>query len=1034
MRKKVLPLLSVLGLFLVRQAALANDIEPGKEFYTATRAAGPLTNIVLDGSLSEWVGVTVLADPKFAICPGCEGVTACSKFCSTNGNLVLFERCDVCIPGTPDWTGPDDQTSAVQVVWDVDNVYFGFVVTDDYHENAANSAWNGDSIQLMVANAARTAEVALYNYALGGIEGAIGEVIVEHQRPVPPPGITEAAITRNATTKRTIYEIKLPASAVGLTPPLQAGMQFGLGMAINDGDELAPGQGGWGGLGAHSIVFGKHPAETALITLGTNLPTTDLIFLSAINPTIDSFSFRATDKGASIVDPTSARLIIDSQVVPLTAGPKTVDSIDFTYKRSTPYPPNSDHPYTIEVKDTAQNPATVTGNFRTPNYVLLPASAKVTPDTTKPGFLWNMFANQANQVTSNQRTEDALAGLLKDSGGAPLPNLADPNAQGVARAPASAPSPDNAPIRFEIETVINMSQNGTDNAGNFPIDDVMPGIPATDGSDNGIAAEIITYLELPAGLITMGVNSDDGFRTTAGAIYDAFGALVLGEFDGARGFADTIFSFYVAEAGVYAFRTIWEEGGSGANIEWFTVTTNSSKVLVNDTANGGVKAYRASSTPVPTFVKAVIPPPVPRQENRVSPSLAITLSDGTTATVNDNSIVLKYDGQTVTTTKARQGKLVTVTYTPSGLLVPFDQHTADLSFADTGGAVTRNLQWSFRNLKNLLLPAPKITENFDSYPEDSQPTGWVAWNFTAQCDAGRDITVQTSESYENWVVVSVDNMILLDAGSANVAPGQTFNGQPVTSISSGNVLYAESDGRSCADALERGYDGQAQFIVSKPFDLTQVTNVLLTLSSLYTQNQDSIGAIEYSVDGGAAWLPVVYFLESPDIAYNADGTVDAVLTLTRPNADTAAWVTNSVPKGDKYGDALGAPITAALGEYIVPRVNDDQFEGARIEVFRLPAAGRKSDVRLRFAQLGTDSWWFAVDNIAFYEDPAAQIQPQPQITSAVISTGTITIQWTGGGTLQSSPSLGPTASWTPVDSDGSYSESVSGTKFFRVLR
>ena len=27
------------------------------------------------------------------------------------------------------------------------------------------------------------------------------------------------------------------------------------------------GQKGWGGLGAHSIVFGKTPAETALVTL-----------------------------------------------------------------------------------------------------------------------------------------------------------------------------------------------------------------------------------------------------------------------------------------------------------------------------------------------------------------------------------------------------------------------------------------------------------------------------------------------------------------------------------------------------------------------------------------------------------------------------------------------------------------------------------------------------------------------------------------------------------------------------------------------
>src|SRR5262249_20563730 len=156
---------------------------------------------------------------------------------------------------------PDDQTSAVQVIYDADNVYFGFVVTDDYHENSARSAWNGDSVQLMIADAARSNQVALYNYALGGIEtdpdlNNTNNVIVMHE--AGPQCITdgtcftEAIVQRDITNKKTYYEIRLPAGSVGLTPPLTAGMQFGLGMAINDGDAGAgqAGQKGWGGLGA----------------------------------------------------------------------------------------------------------------------------------------------------------------------------------------------------------------------------------------------------------------------------------------------------------------------------------------------------------------------------------------------------------------------------------------------------------------------------------------------------------------------------------------------------------------------------------------------------------------------------------------------------------------------------------------------------------------------------------------------------------------------------------------------------------------
>ena len=383
MQEKLLLLVSGLGLFLVRQTALANDIEPGKEFYTATRAGGPLTNIVIDGNLSEWVGVTVLADPKFAICPGCEGIVACSKGCSTNGNYVLFERYQ-----GGDWTGPDDQTSAVQVVWDDDNVYFGFVVTDEYHENAANSAWNGDSIQLMVANAARDTQIARYNYALYG-------VIVNHEfGPAADQACnrpTEAVVRRDAAAKKTIYEIKLPTASIGLTPPLTAGTQFGLGMAINDGDRLTPGQKGWGGLGAHSIVFGKNPAETALVTLGTNLPTTDRIFLSAINGGFTTFTFRATDKGASIVDPVSAKLILDSQSVRPTPGPKTGDATDFTYTYSTRLTPGTSHNYSIELKDTLGNTVTASGIFNLPNPWFPPQNLPSLPVVNKAWRIRQIF-------------------------------------------------------------------------------------------------------------------------------------------------------------------------------------------------------------------------------------------------------------------------------------------------------------------------------------------------------------------------------------------------------------------------------------------------------------------------------------------------------------------------------------------------------------------------------------------------------------------------------------------------------------------
>src|SRR5207249_1261805 len=152
-------------------------------------------------------------------------------------------------------------------------------------------------------------------------------------------------------------------------------------------------------------------------------------------------------------------------------------------------------------------------------YLTITPDLKVTPDTTKRGFLWRVSQNSAvAQANNNVRPEFQLAGAIKGGDGNPFPNLADPSALGGADGPAQAANPSNAPITFEVSAVINFDQAAGAN-GNFQPDLQMPGIPSLDpagdpGNADSIAAEIVGYLELPAGLVTMGVNSDDGFRTT----------------------------------------------------------------------------------------------------------------------------------------------------------------------------------------------------------------------------------------------------------------------------------------------------------------------------------------------------------------------------------------------------------------------------------------------------------------------------------------------------------------------------------------
>src|SRR5690606_4738740 len=87
--------------------------------------------------------------------------------------------------------------------------------------------------------------------------------------------------------------------------------------------------------------------------------------------------------------------------------------------------------------------------------------------------------------------------------GAPAANVADPGTE-----------PDGT---FLIPGVLNWDQD-VSGIGSFAEDETeIPGIPGSTGSTDYIAAELIAWLDLPAGVTTLGVNSDDGFTVSFGA-------------------------------------------------------------------------------------------------------------------------------------------------------------------------------------------------------------------------------------------------------------------------------------------------------------------------------------------------------------------------------------------------------------------------------------------------------------------------------------------------------------------------------------
>ena len=195
-------------------------------------------SITADGDASDWADAEFKSQIPF----------------EKGGELVLFEEY---AGGT--WSGPADHSSAVAFAWDAENLYLGIVVTDDTHQNGG-AAWNGDSAQIVFANAAQDTVTHLYNYGM-----ADGDVIIHNEK---GPGGTVASITRDDDTTTTLYELVFPAASLGLDA-YESGMSIGVGVCVNDGDteDGQGGQKGWSGWGPYAAVYGKTASATGLVNL-----------------------------------------------------------------------------------------------------------------------------------------------------------------------------------------------------------------------------------------------------------------------------------------------------------------------------------------------------------------------------------------------------------------------------------------------------------------------------------------------------------------------------------------------------------------------------------------------------------------------------------------------------------------------------------------------------------------------------------------------------------------------------------------------
>lgn len=411
------------------------------------------------------------------------------------------------------------------------------------------------------------------------------------------------------------------------------------------------------------------------------------------------FSLGITESAALPVDEGSIQAQFDGSVVAVDASKSgSLTTIVYTHPGGL-LAPGSTHEVIVDFQDSGATAYQATRQFTVPNYIVVPPSFALPPgsgDAGQRGFVWNMAQNEALQANTVQRALDQLGGNLIDAGtGEPYENYAAYYTPGVAINTPGAPDPLWEPISFEIDSVINVNQDpANERNGNFQPDDQMPGIPGTTGSTDGIAAEVLTYAEIPApGVYTLIVNSDDGFRTIIAPRNprDATG-LTVGVFNAGRGAADTAMVVYFSEAGVYPMQTIWFEGGGGANLELLSQLDTGVKVLLNDTANGGLATYRAA-TGAGLYVSSATPA---SGATGVRPDTAyeVQLMDAGGKTVDPGSIMLSLDGEALTTTVTKSGAVTTVTADSTGLLAAGSTHELVVEFGASGDP-TLTGTWSF---------------------------------------------------------------------------------------------------------------------------------------------------------------------------------------------------------------------------------------------------------------------------------------------------------------------------------------------------
>jgi hypothetical protein len=337
----------------------------------------------------------------------------------------------------------------------------------------------------------------------------------------------------------------------------------------------------------------------------------------------------------------------------------------------------------------------------------LPAGAALpTGSSTTRGFTVRTVQAPADATVANNaiRALKQVNGTLTDAAGVVLANeaVAGPDAGGAYTVDT---------INFEREAQDVTISDLDGNVLNTFVSQFFPGIPGTGGHTEKFAVEVVGFLELKAGDVTFGIsttaertdiNDDDAYQVfVARNPRDYFG-LKVAEFERiAPGFQngwrnENRFTVNAPSAGLYPFRILYWQTGSGASLDFYTVdTATGERILVNDaTYFTAVKAYATTTVADakgPYVAEAA--PAAGSEGNSAAAPVEALIVDGATTVTPANVKLFLNDAAVTPQSLVKTGSQIALRYDPNAAR-PDKNNTVRLEFKDSAGTAA-TATWSF---------------------------------------------------------------------------------------------------------------------------------------------------------------------------------------------------------------------------------------------------------------------------------------------------------------------------------------------------